>query len=167
MPAGATYEPIATSSPSGTNSVTFNSLGSYTDIRLVGQAITTVAGQGILCRVNGDTGVNYSVTQLRGTGASAVSNRFSNDSMYFGEWNTSGTSTTIPMYGSLDFFSYGGSTKKTVLGMGANDQNGSGAVNRFVWLWNNTAAISSITLSLASGNFSAGTMFTLYGIKAA
>ena len=53
--------------------------------------------------------------------------------------------------------------KLAVIG-GAVVANGGGTVERSVGLWRNTAAITSITILLDSGNYAAGTTATLYGI---
>lgn len=164
MAAGATYEPIATNSPSGVSTVTFSSLGSYTDIKvIVAGLITASAGSLAFLRFNGDTGFNYSTTQIYGNGTTATSDQQAGNSLIY--INTD-TSTTIPQMSETDIFSYSGSTKKTVLHKSANDQNGTGLVYRGVHLWNNTAAITSITVACFA-NFSAGTTISLYGIKAA
>jgi hypothetical protein len=165
MPAGATYEPIATVSPTGTGVVTFSSLGSYTDLRVVANVIGTSAASQIYFRFNGDTGSNYSFTVIRGNGSSALSSRQSSTTYIFAE--ETGVSTTIPHLLTYDVFSYGGSTNKTVLTTASEDNNGSGNVVRGVGLWRNTAAITSITLTLTGGNYASGSMVTLYGIKAA
>ena len=67
MAAGSTYTPIATTTlSSAQSSVTFSSLGSYTDIILVYAGTgTSTDTQGIRFQVNGDTGTNYSNTTLR------------------------------------------------------------------------------------------------------
>ena len=55
-------------------------------------------------------------------------------------------------------------TYKTVLSRGNNASN---LVEAFVGLWRSTSAITAIDIKTQSGNFSIGSTFTLYGIKAA
>lgn len=167
----STYEPISTSTlSSAAPSVTFSSIpATYTDLRLVIYcAGTSSAGKGVSMQLNSDTGTNYSNTRLVGTGTTATSGRISNfDYLFF---NSTSTSTTIPTFYTVDFFNYAGSTNKTVLSSGNSDQNGSGAVERFVGLWRSTSAISTIKVTLytdGSANYNTGSTFTLYGIKAA
>lgn len=169
MAAGATYEPIATSTVSGstTNTVTFSSLGSYTDIILVCSFTATSGTAYGGLRFNGDTATNYSTTILSGNGTSAASSRAT--SANYIKLVDYGAGTTIPALGIANIFSYGGSTNKTCLNIESNDKNGSGAVVRYVGLWRSTAAITSITVFEQGGStyFAAGSTFTLYGIKAA
>lgn len=168
MPAGATYEPIATTTVSGADAstVVFSSLGSYTDIVAI-ITCTTLAGNSIYCRFNSDTASNYSNTFLYGNGTSATSARVSSQTrIYLGAYAV-GSSTTIPTMIKAHFFSYGGSTNKTVLSEYAGDLNGSGEVDRIVGLWRSTSAITSITFDTAGDKFKIGSTFTLYGIKAA
>ena len=163
----ATYEPIATTTLSSTAAtIDFNSItSSYTDLRVV-LVCTTTASAAILCRVNSDTGSNYSRTTLAGDGSSASSARYSNNTFFRIDINAD-SSTTVPMLIEVDFFSYAGSTNKTILNKVAADRNGSGSVQTAVQLWRSTSAITSISLIANSTTFASGTTATLYGIKSA
>jgi hypothetical protein len=163
-----TYEPIATTTlGSAALTITFSSIASsWTDLKLVFSGTTTVAGY-LAIQFNADTGTNYSVTSLYGTGASASSFAISSAT----EVNLSGistTSTTLPFFVHTDVFSYAGSTNKTILTGFHMDKNGSGGIERSVGLWRNTAAITSIKLIISNDptiTFAVGTTATLYGIK--
>jgi hypothetical protein len=68
----------------------------------------------------------------------------------------------------IDFFSYRSSTFKTILASsGAQTRSTENYTRRVVGLFRNTAAITSITLSTSGSNIMAGTVISLYGIKAA
>ncbi len=165
MPDTSTEVAIATTTlGSAASSITFSGISStYTDLRLVivGTSDTTLSHR---IQYNNDTATNYSNTYMSGTGSSAVSGRTTGDtSIRFASVQV-GVSSTIPYFAAVDIFSYAGSTNKTNLVMTSNDQNGSGDVLQVVGLWRSTAAITSVKLFLASGNFNAGTTATLYGI---
>jgi hypothetical protein len=163
----ATYEPIATTTlASETANITFSSISSaYTDLRLVLVAMkSTAANVGARVQFNSDTGSNYSYTSLSGNGSAASSSRQAND-VSLPLINFSVVTTTAPHMGTLDIFSYAGSTNKTSLMSEMSDRNGSGSVNGYVGLWRSTAAINSIKIFDASArNFGVGTTATLYGI---
>lgn len=164
MPAGPTFEPIATTTlGSAAATITFNSIGSgYTDLRLV---ITALQGSGnnIALRFNSDSGTNYSRTRLIGNGTSATSTRATDDTEI--DLNREGLSSTNPSVYDINIFSYAGSTNKTLLVSANEDRNGSGSVMRVVGLWRNTSAITSILItSLSADTMGAGTTATLYGI---
>ena len=166
MPAGITYEPIATSSPTGVGSVDFSSISGYTDIKIViftRQAAGSSTSIGL--RFNSDTGTNYSVTELYGDGATATSTR--DTSATFMNLGSTRNVADVWSLQTADVFSYAGSTNKTVLATNSSDSNGSGFVWRKVGLWRSTSAITTITVRLGSGNFETGTTISLYGIKAA
>ena len=163
MPAGATYEPIATSTFTTASTVDFTSIsGTYTDLRIVFTAIGSTTNYQRI-RFNSDTGTNYSRTLLYGDGSAAGSSRTSNDDYIRVYYDT--LSTTLPSVYIHDIFSYAGSTNKTMLSTVASDKNGSGSVARCVNLWRSTAAITSISIYASTGTIT-GTA-TLYGIKAA
>ena len=167
----ATYEPIATTTlGSAAASITFSSIASsWTDLRLV-MVGTTSASDWSFCRFNGTDGSStaYSSTRLYGDGTTAASARISNNSrLQLGDAILGlGTSTTIPVFVSLDIFSYAGSTYKSSLTTISGDLNGTGYTYRNVNLFSNTSAITSILIANASGsNFNTGFTATLYGIK--
>jgi len=164
MAAGSTYTPIATTTlGSNQTSVTFSSLGSYTDII----AITNVSGNdGAICiRFNGATS-NYSYTNLRGNGSTASSSRVTS-ATYIG--STSNLSVTA---GSLQTAIWNiqnyrnTSTYKTVL---FRDGMASHITGTVAGLWSSYSAITSISFSPEFGSnvFYTGSTFTLYGIQEA
>jgi len=168
MPAGATYEPIATTTLSSTSSsISFSSISSsYTDLRLIFNPInnSSVSTSGLNLRFN-SSATGYSQTYIQGNGSTASSNRNTSGAYaYLNDGQLIGTSKQ--QFIILDIFSYAGSTNKTFLETLASDFNGSGSVIRYVHLWANTAAISSIQLT-SSELMAIGTTATLYGIKAA
>lgn len=163
MAAGATYEPIATTTLSSAGSITFSSIPStYTDLVLVWNGVLASSSSAVRIEINGST-TNYSTTQLRGDGSAASSGVFT--ALTYGIVSVSQNSTNIG-FGRIHFFSYAGSTNKTYLSEASEDRNGSGNVSRHVNLWGNTAAITQIKL-FAAQNWAIGTTATLYGIKAA
>lgn len=160
-----TYEPIATYTiPSAASTYTFSSIPStYTDLILRVDILGFSATDEIGLRLNSDTGNNYSRTIVYGNGTSALSSRNISSAvtdMRIGSYQSA--QQTI----EANFMNYANTTTyKTVLsrGGGVAGQVGAGA-----HLWLNTSAISSITVRTSGGaNFTTGSTFTLYGIKAA
>jgi len=160
-----TYEPIATftTTTSSTTSYTFSSIPStYTDLFVVCSLKATSADSSITLRFNGDSGSNYSATQLYGNGSSAVSQRLSNQTLGYLSFNGFPTATFGPTIIQCQNYS-NATTNKTYLCRGGY---AAASTDATVGLWRNTAAITSMTLF--SGNFfDTGCTFTLYGIKAA
>jgi hypothetical protein len=160
-----TYEPIATYTiPSATANYTFSSIsGTYTDLVIVVTGNSTAAAD-LWMQVNGDTGTNYSTTQLSGTGSSALSQRSSNRANFNVNFNAY-MSTTVAANYIIQLQNYSNTTTyKTML---ARCNNANQAVDATVGLWRNTAAITSVTLIANGSTFATGSTFTLYGIKAA
>jgi hypothetical protein len=163
----ATYEPIATTTlGSAAASITFSAIPStYTDLRLVLNYLCDGGVPQMYC--NGvTTGTLWSSTRLRGNGSTASSDRDTSiDLLDF--YESGSNSSTRVRFWSIDFFSYAGSTNKTMLISQSQDNNGSGDTFSNVALYRSTSAISSITFTLANygANFTTGTTATLYGIK--
>jgi hypothetical protein len=163
----ATYDAIATTTVSGTStsSVTFSSISaSFTDLVLIsiGGANSTAFDAWI--RFNSDTGSNYSLTALSGTGSAASSSRESNATFIRidkqAAWRSGNRTMNI-----VHIMNYSNTTtNKTILSRANAPADATDAI---VGLWRNTSAINSITVSNdATAAFADGTTFTLYGIKA-
>lgn len=159
----STYTPIATQTlESATATVTFNSIPStYTDLVLVCE--TSFASNAInsVIRFNSDSSSLYSRTYLVGLTSSVITGRETNqNSIPFGYIATAGQREIS----ILQIMNYSNSTTfKTVL---SRENNGQDRTSAVVSLYRNTSAITSITLT-GSANYVAGSIFSLYGIKAA
>jgi len=162
MAAGSTYTPIATTTlGSAQASVTFSSLGSYTDLIVVLTPIRSTSDTNTIFRFNGDSGSNYSATAMYGDGSTAASYRLTS----YG-WLNAGYTTTNQQTQIVQIMNYGNTTThKSVL---VRQSNTGSAAQAIVGRWANTAAITSVVFSLENGtNFATGSTFTLYGIQAA
>lgn len=155
----ATYEPIATTTlGSAQSSVTFSSIsGSYTDLVIVIGGLYSGTTYGKFTFNSDTTASNYSYTRMLGYSGGVLSDRSSGtDGISMG--TTRGTWVAhIQNYANS-------TTYKTVL---ARENNGGSGVGAYVYLWRNTAAITSVTFSGVGGNFDSTTTFTLYGIASA
>jgi hypothetical protein len=165
-----TYEPIATTTL-GSNSATVdftNISTAYTDLILIGNFTTNQSAPFRLLVGNGsiDTGSNYSMTQVAGTGTVTESTRSSGAAFIAsGYINAAGRSIW-----QMHFQNYSNTTtNKTVLIRYSTDVSGSQAANARVGLWRSTSAINYIRLETNASPqvFESGSIFTLYGIKAA
>lgn len=159
----ATYEPIGTyTAPSAVSNYTFTSIPStYTDLILVINGSNNSAGnRALYARFNADAGTNYSNTKMQGDGTNATSDRVANaNQAQLGNFlnNTTLSINNLQSYSNTSFH-------KTIVTRGNATST---VVQTGVTLWRSTAAISSILIFLNADSFSAGTTFTLYGIKAA
>jgi len=164
----ATYEPIATQTLASTATlITFSSIpATYTDLRLVVNYFSSNSQTYLNLRINSNSNVGgiYSDTYMRGIGSAAQSSRQTSVTE-FAPLGYYGATSTVPAVSTLDFFSYAGSTNKTLLWSEANDLNGTGQVYAVVGLWSSTAVINSLYLRAGNWPFGIGTTVTLYGIK--
>jgi hypothetical protein len=164
----STYEKIATTTlGSAQATVTFSTItGTYTDLVLViGNLKVSLNTASLTLQLNGDTGSNYSNTQLRGNGSAASSSRGSSLTSALNYITYAATSNTSEGVVILNFQNYSNATTyKTTLIRANSAPN---AVEATVNLWRNTAAITSITMGVQGADtYSSGSTFTLYGIKA-
>jgi hypothetical protein len=131
---------------------------------MVVSAKTNTAAAQIYMTINGDTGSNYSRTLLFGTGSSAGSAKSSSQTVlfadYYGIMNTSDYNAD-----TFHFMNYSNTTTfKSVL---SRSNLAASGLDAMAHLWRSTSAITSILVGNYSYNFSSGSTFTLYGIKAA
>lgn len=171
MPAGPTYEPIAsTVLTTNTTGVSFTSIsGSYTDLVFIGQLKYVGAAQAYAgtFQVNSTGGTSYSETILYGNGASALSTRTTNDAAFRPQEIIANGSSSWTLL-RIDLLNYSNTSNfKTILTSLSSDRNGAGQVSNQVGLFRSTSAITSIQFDPYSAGFVTGSTFTLYGITAA
>ena len=169
-----TYDALGsyTVSGSSTSTITFSSLPtSYTDLVLTGTHQNTTDAQSILVIYNNDTGTNYPSNSayiyyatnyyIQGDTDGSSANRNQSASGYPSYSNWAGLEMYITEYRSAKW--------KNTLYRNTAATNSSTYLGSYISMggstWKNTAAITSIKIS-ASGNFTAGTVFSLYGITA-
>jgi hypothetical protein len=159
----STYEKIASTTLSSTAlTIDFTSISSaYTDIVLIITGTIATGGNTVYCRINGDTGSNYSVTGILGTGTTVGNSRLTNNTngVAVGGFNGYDTSQFTAI---LNFNNYANTTTyKTALGR----WNQTSSVEANISLWRNTSAINQLTIrNNGSQNFNSGTTATIYGI---
>ena len=140
-------------------SVTFGSIPQgYTDLVLEVVGSMTVTSN-MQMRFNGDTGANYSRTQIVGNGSSAVSSQATNESLIY----VGSTAAGVVGLAFAEIFSYANTGLfKTVL---TRDAGGAGNVVQRANLWRSNVAITSILLFTDGTTFDANCIFRLWGIK--
>lgn len=165
-----TYDLIASSTPSGTATATFSSLGSYTDL-IIHCYMAATTNADFYLRFNGDTSGSYYALQ----GASTAANIFDNSTI-----NAGGAIVIVGMgntpQGAPDFTTvevtipeYRNAIVKNAnirFGYISNPTNGAANVGFALGNWRNTAAITSLAISVTGGNFATGTTINLYGVTA-
>lgn len=170
---GGSYESIATFTlASDTASVTFSSIPStykHIQIRLMARGTKAAADCRWYARLNGDTGTNYSLHALIGSGTAASAQGAASQNYIEGRAVTGNTATS-GIFGTaiLDYHDYSSTTKnKTLRAITGNDRNGAGEIGLTSSVWLSTAAISSVLIYPESDSWLTGSTFSLYGIKGA
>ena len=151
----------------GSASISFTSIPStFTHLQLRIIARSTAGGSavtGMNCSINSSVNAvrnHYLYGNGSSTAAAAqVANQIG--------WAT-GTSQTASAFATsiVDILDYANTSKnKTFRMLAGNDTNGAGDIALFSQLFDTTAAISTLTLSLNAGNFAQHSQAALYGIK--
>ena len=161
-------EPIATNlvGAGGTATITFSNIPNtykHLQIRYIAAGTATPI---VYIRFNSDSGANYVRHRLQGNGTAAQASANTGDTAVtmFGSAGLPAAST----FGAavVDILDYANVYKyKTVRALDGVDTNGAGTIEFMSSLWMNTAAITSITITLNSGNIAQNSRFSLYGIK--
>ena len=169
------YESIASVYPTG-STVSFTSIPSgfkHLQLRVSGKTDRpTYAQDGFKIVFNSDTGSNYSIHGLAGDSSSAFSYGTSSTANFY-VYDCLGTTVNNNVGGAVvDILDYSNTNKYTTTrslgGVSSNTSAGGlyGAIILSSGLWQNTAAVSSITLTPHVGsNFVSGTTFELFGIR--
>ncbi len=161
--------PIATTTLStATGTITFSNIPqSYEHLQVRGIARRSSGNTNTIVRFNSDSSSNYATHYLLGNGSSASAGAETSATRFYLDVLTA--SATSYAGSVLDILDYTNTNKfKTARSLSGIDLNGSGTVFFCSGLWRSTNAITTITLSLESGNnFEQYTSFALYGIKRA
>ena len=168
------FESIATVTvgSGGQSSILFSSIPStYTHLQIRGIGRSDLAGSGnnigMYMTFNGDTGSNYNWHELFGNGASAYAYGQADTGMNINPNGPRAGDTASSFSGNvIDILDYTNTNKNTtVRALAGNDTNGGGKIHLTSGLWRNTAAVTSITMTLESSNFAQYSSFALYGIR--
>jgi hypothetical protein len=166
------YESIATVTVgSAVSSVTFSSVPStFTHLQIRSISRSSAAGSGRLItqiQFNSDTASNYSLHDLYGNGTSALASATASTTYaYVGINPANGAIANNFGAAVVDILDYANTNKfKTTRSLNGVDNNGDGVVIFTSGAWRSTSAISSITLTCATGNFMQYSTFELYGIR--
>jgi hypothetical protein len=186
MNAGATAPEWAAAPASGgmtlISTTTFNNTAStytvssiaatYKHLLIVGGGLQSAASaaDGIAFRYNGDTGANYNQQGIKVSAGSVSSESGQNlTSLFASNMGTLAITTdSSDKFGgiALNIYNYAATEYKEQNFVGGSSQNG-GSI-RYITangLWNNTAAITSITFfTTSTSNFKAGTV-RIYGVS--
>lgn len=175
--AGITYTPIQSITASGSStSITFSSIPqTYTNLVLITSVTTTTDGESVYVQFNGDSGSNYSRTNLSSaTDPGVTSTRQTSQSSIAVQYGT-GIGSNQPSISNIEIPNYTNTTTyKTVLSKSSifrGSSTNKAEVYLGVGLWRGstgsaTQAITSITVG-SSGTFNNTSTFTLYGVLAA
>jgi len=148
-------------------SITFSAIAAdWTDLLLKVSSRSTRTGNvdSLFISFNELT-TNLSHRRLIGDGSSASSSTASNGQVAL----VSDNNNTANTFGSTEIYipNYLSSVAKSVSTDSVSETNATEAYQSiYATLWNATAAITSITLTLGNGNFVSGSSATLYGILA-
>lgn len=160
-------EPIATTlvGSGGSATVTFSNIPTgYKHLQIRGIQKMTTSTRWSWVRFNGDAGSNqYTYHSLQGNGssASAAGGGFADT---YGRITLADTQFGGVVFDILDYTNT--SKIKVVRSLWGVDLNGSGYVGINSSAWNNTTAITSITIGCeGSDTYTQNTRFSLYGIK--
>ena len=160
-----TYENISTTTLGSTqSSIVFSSIPqTYTDLVLVSFAQHTgdaSTGDANL-RFNSDSSALYSVNGFYGYGSGSTG--YTQTNKTFMKWTYAPPNYKPVVIANVMNYS-NSTTFKTVM---FKDDYTPNVTETRTGMWRNTNAISSITIEIPGTTFTAGSIFSLYGIKAA
>lgn len=170
-PAGS-YESIATTTvgAGGASSITFSSIPQtykHLQLRILVQGTSAFDSPFLPLQFNGVTAASYAWHRFLGNGTSPSYVTAANQTyIVLPRFIDTGNANYANSFGTMvvDIADYSSTTKTTtVLAMGGFDSNGAGQIGFNSGLFNNTAAITSITFD--TSGVAQYSQFALYGIK--
>ena len=149
----------------GSANIDFTSIpGTYRHLELWFVARSEGAANDMLLRFNNDSGANYRLEVLRGTGATASAATLSAQ--------TAANIASLPATGSgydahgkilFPYYATGAFNRIAVCNYGLYDGTNSN-VGTFSGQWSSTAAVTRITLFISGVDIKQGSVFSLYGV---
>jgi hypothetical protein len=146
--------------------------GTYKHLLIIGNGLQSASGStdAIAFRYNGDTGANYNQQGIKVSAGTVSAQGAENETSAFGTnmGTLALTADTSNRFGgiALNIFNYSATDYKETNLVGGSGQSGGSL--RFITarnLWNNTAAITSVTFfTTSTSNFKAGTV-RIYGVS--
>ena len=171
----AAWEAIATTTLSGTSTgVTFSSLTTdyvHLMVRITGRTdLNTTPGYDYVgIQLNGDTGANYGTTAGYGFNTTLGTEEEFGNAMGMKVRSTACDPENALMFGQIDVVipSYQSTNQNgCCVGIGGKAGSSNGFNQFGGGYWDNTAAITSVTLNPGAGtNFNSGCTFTIYGLR--
>jgi hypothetical protein len=156
-----------------TGTHTFSSIpATYTDLLIVirGRGTAVLTQVGCTATFNGDTAANYDDQFLSGAGTSAsASAEINGGSVNLPVITAASSPTNEPAIVKFEIWHYANTTftKKwtAFTSWRTADSSAGSAIRLLGGDWSSTAAITSVAITLASGNFVSGSKISLYGIS--
>jgi hypothetical protein len=172
----SSYESIATTVlGSSQSSVTFTDGGAWSgykhlQIRVFARGTVSDDQDAGYLRFNSDTGSNYSMHYITGSGGGASALAAANSApgypMYMFFMPANNAASGAFGSGICDILDFSSTTKtKVARSFTGADRNSAGRLYFQSVLWNSTSAITSITIVPMNGSFATNSHFALYGIK--
>ena len=175
---GGAYELLeSTTLTSSANTITFSSLGSYSDykhlqIRYSARSTSANTNNGLSMQFNGDTGSNYTFHRIQALTSSVDAYGRPSASTSLSTGRITGGNAQASAFGSglIDVLDFGSTqrykTVRTLNGF-ANTAGAGYLISLSSGAWLNANAITSIEFKAESGsvNFAAGSSFILIGVK--
>lgn len=155
---------------SATSGVTFLSIPQtykHLELRYTARSDWSSTGVFVNFTFNNDNNANYTTHRLVGNGSTVTSaSSVGANSMSNAGHQVPGANSATSAFGAgiIDILDYTSTTKNKVMRVFSGSTNAYN-VAMASGLWVNTAAISRIDLLMNSGNFTAGSRISLYGIK--
>lgn len=173
------YDSIAsTSLGSTTNTITFTGIPqtyAHLELRIFNKVTRSGTSDNLYLNMNGDTGNNYAMTSVARTYSNAPAVAYNTTTQYivYPDAIPAGNQTDIFGYAVIRLTDYTKTKWKAVDGYWgwctafaqAGFANVNGRVGYTTAAWQNTSAITDITITTSAPTFQTNCIFALYGIK--
>ena len=139
----------------------------YLDLVVVwyGRSDRVATNNDFIVQFNNDTGTNYAIQLLSGTGADANAYAATGGTFaYMGDLPAANSPANQFSAGVATFFDVNSGKYKSTLAQSAKDADGSGYSSIFAGTWQSQAPITEIDLIASGENLVAGTRIDLFGI---